>query len=214
MITGGGIKPKNLTLNGYFYGSNRFVDMGKLGKHIYEPKLKKLYFSADKYAIVLGKSLQTSITGGRYNIYDYVARFQSPLGVLWGNTEKTSGTNTGIIDCYIKEITGTVTSGASAITLADNHDNGFTISSTQLDTSDEVHFYFISLVNTSGNIYSTKFNYCYNTTQATELRPVLSTNKTSTLLRLAPGENITTISNNTTNMTNDTYKWHNAFVMT
>jgi len=121
---------QSINLVGHFDGSTKESDYRSLAKHVNENKLKKLYFGTDKFYICLGLSISRTHSGGRTNFIDYVANFESPFGILFGDTQR-SGSNTssedneGNVPTPIEKITGTVSSG-SPVTIKDGDGNGFT----------------------------------------------------------------------------------------
>jgi len=207
ITSGGGITPKKLVLQGHFSGSSKLTSYRSLAKHFSEDyKLKKFYFESDKFALGVGRSCKQTNAGGRTNFIDYVANFESIIGILLGDTEKTSGTNAGDVTTFVTEITGTVTSGASDIVLTDAFGNQVTIPSSALTTGQAIVYKLVQMVDSGSGIYVSE--YAYVTIAGTQTRTVQTTGGFG-LLQLAAAANITTVT--TTNLTNPVKKFRDGW---
>ena len=207
VVGGGGIAPKSIVLQGHFDGSTKDSDYQNLSKHFSQnDKLKKLYFESDKFYLGVGETIKQTRSGGRTNFIDYVANFKTILGILFDDTEVSSGTNGGNIRTFITEITGTVTSGASDITLTDNHGNQLTIPSSVLTTGNAIVLKLVSMIDSGDGVNVSEYNVV--TVAGTQTRVVSVTDGTG-LLVLDAGENVSTIS--TTNLTSAVIKFRNGW---
>jgi len=165
-VSGGGIAPKMIVLTGHFSGSSKNTDYQSLSKHFSEThKLKKLYWDSDKFYLGVGNNLKKTHTGGRTNFIDYVGNFQTIIGVLLSNTQKTYTNggdheeNEGNTTTFIEEIKGDVTSGASDVVISDDLGNEITIPASVLTTGQEVIIKFVEMVDSGDGIYVTEYNY-------------------------------------------------------
>ena len=165
-VSGGGVPPKTIVLTGHFSGADKNTDYRTLSGHFMENyKLKKLYFDSDRFYLGFGKEIKKTHSGGRTNFVDYVATFQTVVGVLFDDTQQThtdggaEKTNSGNVTTFIEQISGTVTSGASDIVITDNLGNQITIPAGSLTTGQAVIVTFISMVDSGDGIYVTEYNY-------------------------------------------------------
>jgi hypothetical protein len=197
IVSAGGILPKSIVLSGAFYGDNKNTDYQSLSKHFSEThKLKKLYWESDKFYLGVGQNIKKTHTGGRTNFVDYVANFQTIIGVLLSNTQTTytnggdHKTNGGNATTFIEEITGDVTDGASPVVIGDGLGNEITIPAASLTTGQEVIVKFVEMVDSGDGVYVSEYNYTtvagtqINTTQTTDgfgLIQLASGGSTSTL---------------------------------
>jgi len=179
-VSGGGIDPLSLILTGHMDGTNKLTDYRSLRKHFQETiKLKKLYFETDKFYLGIGKQIKKTNTGGRTNFIDYVATFQTIIGILFDNTQQTytnggaHKTNDGDVTTFIEEISGTVTSGASDIAVADALGNSLKIPTASLTTGQAVVITFVKMVDSGSGIYVTEYNYC--TVAGTQIKTIQTT---------------------------------------
>jgi hypothetical protein len=207
-ITGEGISPRMFILSGHMSGSDRFTNFRLLSKHIGQTALlKKLYFESDKFAIVLGKQCKQVNDGERTMFVDYVASFQSPVGLLFSDTQHTSGTNAGNASTFVEEMSGIVTSSSVDVTFTDGT-NSFKIAGGALTAGDVVVVSLIKMSSSGNGIYSTEYRYV--TINGTKTKRVQTTGGTG-IITLAPGANITTVS--ITNMTSISKKFRDAWFM-
>lgn len=165
-VSGGGTIPKTIVLTGHFYGTNKLTNYRTLSGHFMEnTKLKKLYFESDKFFLGFGKDIKRTHTGGRTNFIDYVATFETVIGVLLADTQQThtdggaEKTNNGNVTTFIEKISGTVTNGANDITVTDSLGNQITIPAASLTTGQAVVITFIQMVDSGDGIYVTEYNY-------------------------------------------------------
>ena len=180
LVSGGGIAPKQIILTGSLFGTSKNTNYQALSKHFAEnTKLKKLYWDTDKFSLGVGKAIKKTHTGGRTNFIDYVATFETVIGVLLNNTQQTytnggaHKTNAGNATTFIEEISGAVTSGASDITVADSLGNEITIPSASLTTGQEVVITFLKMVDSGSGIYVTEYNY--TTVAGTQIKTTATT---------------------------------------
>ena len=165
-VSGGGTVPKSIVMTGHFNGSSKLTNYRTLSGHFMDnTKLKKLYFETDKFYLGFGKEIKKTHSGGRTNFLDYVATFETVIGVLLDNTQQThtdggaERTNNGNVTTFIEEISGVVTSGASDVTVADSLGNEITIPAASLTTGQTVVITFIQMVDSGDGIYVTEYNY-------------------------------------------------------
>lgn len=187
---GGGINPKSIILTGHLSGSSKLTNYRLLALHFAEnQKLKRLFWETDKFYLGVGRQIKQTNSGGRTNFIDYVANFETIIGILFGNTAKTSGTNGGNTTTFIEKITGTVTSGASDITATDAT-NSWLIPSAVLTTGQAIVVWFVSMVDAGNSIFTSEYNY---TTIAGTQTKSIRTTAGSGILQLAPTINVSTI---------------------
>jgi len=126
------MSPTQYNLSGHTDGSSKNDDFRSISRHFNESKLKKLYFSSDKFAIIIPGGAKRTFRGGRTNFIDYAASGESPFSILFdehGGTPKSGGSsssaeNEGNTTTPILEITGTPTN-TSEVTVSDGDGNGF-----------------------------------------------------------------------------------------
>ena len=207
IVSGGGIDPRNIILSGHFSGVDKFDDWRDMSKHFMETtKIKKLYFESDKFHLGIGKQAKRTHTGGRTNFIDYVATYEGFVPLLFSDTEKTSGTNDGNARTFVMEITGTVTSGASDVVIADNVGNEITIPASVLTTSDSFSYELVKMVDSGSGIFVTEYGYVE--LNGTQTRSVQSTEGFG-LLQLDPAENVSVIT--TSNLSGVTIKFRDGY---
>ncbi len=166
VVSGGGIDPLNLILTGHMDGSNKLTDYRSLRRHWQENSvLKKLYFETDKFYLGVGIQIKKTNTGGRTNFIDYVGTFQSVIGILLDNTQQTftngggNLTNGGDVKTFIEEISGTVTSGSSPVTISDALGNSISIPAASLTTGNAFVLTFVSMVDSGSGIFVSEYNF-------------------------------------------------------
>jgi len=207
LVSGGGIAPKSIILTGHFSGASRLSNYRSLAKHFQEnQKLKKLYFETDKFLLGIGRQCKKTHVGGRTNFVDYVASFDTIIGILLGNTQRTSGTNEGDVTTFIEEVSGTVTSGASDITVTDALGNSWKLPASALTTGQAIVVKFVSMVDSGSGIYVSEYNYA---TIAGSQTKTIQTTGGFGLIQLAAAANITTIT--TTNLTSPVIKFRDGW---
>lgn len=179
-VSGGGIAPKSIVMTGHFFGSSKNTNYRTLSGHFIEnTKLKKLYFESDKFYLGVGKEIKKTHSGGRTNFVDYVATFETVVGVLFANTLQTHTdggaeiTNSGNVTTFVEEIKGNVTSGAANIVISDGLGNQITIPAASLTTGQEVIIKFVKMVDSGDGIYVSEYNY--TTVAGTQIKTVQTT---------------------------------------
>ena len=179
-VSGGGVAPKTIVLTGHLFGTNKNTNYRTLSGHFMENiKLKKLYFDSDRFYLGVGKEIKKTHAGGRTNFLDYVATFETVIGVLLSDTQQThtdggaEKTNDGNVTTFIEEISGTVTSGASNIVISDGLGNQITIPAASLTTGQAVVLTFVKMVDSGDGIYVTEYNY--TTVAGTQIKTVQTT---------------------------------------
>ena len=208
VVSGGGVTPKKIILTGHFSGTTKFTDWRSMSRQFMETtKIKKLYFESDKFHIGIGKQAKRTHTGGRTNFIDYVTTFESFIPVLFGSTERTSGTNEGNITTFVNEITGTITSGSSDVVIADALGNEITIAAALLTTDHTFTYKLVEMVNSGSGIYVTE--YAYVELNGTQTKGVQSTGGFG-ILQLPAGANITGVT--TSNLSSVTKKFRDGYV--
>ena len=181
-VSGGGVAPKAIVMTGHFFGSSKFTNYTTLSGHFMENfKLKKLYFASDRFYLGVGKEIKKTLSGGRTNFLDYVATFETIVGVLFDDTQKThtdgggEETNSGNVTTFIEEISGVVTSGASDVVITDTIGiNEITIPAGSLTTGQTVVVTFVKMVDSGDGVYVSEFNY--TTVAGSQIKTVKTTN--------------------------------------
>lgn len=193
--SGGGVTPATLVLTGHFSGTDRWTNYRLLGKHFGENyKLKKLYFESDKFYLGLGQSLKKTHVSERTNFIDYVFSFDCIIGILFGNTQKTSGTNDGNTITYVEEITFTVTDGAVDVVLEDAVSSKLTIDNSALSTGMSIKYELVSMVDSGGGVYISEYGKIYKDVAGEWVRITnVTTDNGFGLLQVGIGANITTV---------------------
>jgi len=192
LVSGGGIAPKSILLTGHLSGTSKRTNWQALSKHFMQTTLlKKLYYESDKFHLGIGKQIKRTEVGGRTNFIDYVATFEAIIGILFGNTAKTSGTNGGNATTFVTNITGTITSGASDLVISDNLGNEITIAAAKLTTGHAFTYALVQMVDSGSGISVSEYAYCeLNSTQTKNVQ----TTDGFGLLQIAAGANVSTIS--------------------
>ncbi len=213
-VSGGGVPPKKVILTGSFFGSSKNTNYRTLSGHFMETtKLKKLYFDSDRFYLGVGRDIKKTHTGGRTNFVDYVATFETVVGVLFADTLQTHTdggaevTNSGNVNTFIEEIAGTVTSGASDITITDGLGNQLKIPSGSLTTGQAVVITFVKMVDSGDGVYVSEYNY---TTVAGSQVKTTQTGTGLGILQIAPSATTATITVTNLNATY-TIKLRNAY---
>jgi len=212
-VSGGGVPPKTIVLTGHFYGTDKNTDYRTLSGHFMENyKLKKLYFDSDRFYLGFGKLIKKTHSGGRTNFVDYVATFETVVGVLFGETQKTSGTNAGNVTTFVEEITGRH-DGAGDVVISDALGNQITIPEAAFSGKTYFKLKFVKMVDSGDGIYVTEYNYFEVCATAdgtyTQVKTVQTTDGFG-MIQLAADANITTVT--VTNTTGTlTKKFRNAY---
>jgi len=189
-VSGGGISPKNIILTGSFFGTSKNTNYTTLSGHFIETiKLKKLYFDSDKFYLGIGKNIKKTHASGRTNFLDYVASFETIVGVLFSDTLQTHTdggaevTNGGNVNTFVEQISGDVTDGSADVTISDSLGNQVVIPAASLTTGQAVVLNFVEMVNSGDGVYVTEYNY--TTVAGTQIK----TTQTGTglgILQIAP----------------------------
>ncbi len=197
LVSGGGIAPKNIILNGAFNGASKDSNYQDLSKHFTQTTLlKKLYFESNKFYLGVGSDIKQIQSGGRTNFVDYVANFRTIIGILLDDTEDTTGTNDGNARTFVTKVTGTVTNGSNPITISDNHGNQLTIPASSISTGNAIVFEFVKMVDSGDGVFISEYNY--TTVAGTQINTVQVSDGFGILV-IDPGENVSTIT--TANLT-------------
>lgn len=206
-VMGRGINPKKIVMNGHFTKSDKRENYNKLASHLRDKRLKKLYFADDRFYIGIGSDIKQTNTGSRQNFIDYVASFNSIVGIVQGNTQRrgvydvgtstwsNTDTNQGNTTNFVEYVNITLGSGGSSgdtVTISDNQGNGITIT---LDSYNEDDILTLSMITTrdiGNNIVATKiFDADLKGNAQTTER---AAGKKSKFLEIVPEENIDTFS--------------------
>ena len=197
-VSGGGISPKMVVLTGHFQGTSKNTNYLLLAKHFSESqKLKKLNWESGKFYLGVGNNIKKTHSGGRTNFIDYVANFQTIIGILFDGTQQTytnggaHKTNSGNVTTFIEEIAGDVTSGASDVVISDGLGNEITIPAASLTTGQAIIIKFVEMVDSGDGVYVTEYNY--TTIAGTQTNSVQTTDGLG-LLQLAAGLTTSTLS--------------------
>jgi hypothetical protein len=189
-VSGGGVEPKNIILSGEFHGTNKNTDYRTLSGHFMENyKLKKLYFESDKFYLGVGKQIKKTHSGGRTNFVDYVATFESLIGILLSNTQKTHTdggaevTNEGNVTTFIEEIAGTY-DGTGDVVISDALGNQITIPAGAFSGSQAYVVTFVAMVDSGDGVYVSEYNY--TTIAGTQTKKVKTTDGFG-IIQLAAG---------------------------
>jgi len=196
IVSGGGISPKTIVLTGHFHGSSKNTNFQALTKHFQQSKqLKKLYFETDKFNLGVGKQIKKTQSGGRTNFIDYVAAFQTVIGIMLDNTEQTfthggdTKTNSGNVDTYVTEFEGDVKNGDDDVTLTDALGNSYKIPNAVLTTGDTIKVQFIVMADSGSGVYVSIYNYM--TINDVESKRIQTTGGTG-ILKIASGSTVAT----------------------
>jgi hypothetical protein len=160
VVSGGGISPRLIPMAGYFEGTDKMTNYRSLSVHFRQTKkLKKLYWETDKFYLGIGKDISQANVGGRTNFIDYTCNFQCVLGPLWGETQRTSGTNAGNAPTYIEDIRGTVTDGGSDVVISDAHGSSITIDDAAIATGQTFLYRFVHFVSSGSEVVVLHYNW-------------------------------------------------------
>lgn len=213
-VSGGGIAPKMLILTGHFHGTSKNASYLSLSKHFSETqKLKKLYWESDKFYLGVGNNIKKTHQGGRTNFIDYVANFQTIIGVLFDASQKTytngggHQTNSGNTTTFVEEISGIVSSGASDVVVSDGLGNEITIPASVLTTGNALIIKFVEMVDSGDGIFVTEYNY--TTVAGTQTKSVQTTDGLG-MLQIEAGLTTSTLSVSNLNA-GWTAKFRNAY---
>lgn len=160
-----GIKSRrNIVINGFFDDSgtgDKESNIKDLMKHCNDNNLKKLYFSDDRFYIVIPTGAKVTHSGGRTMFRDYVANFVSPFGILFSNNQKDGAyndadKNEGNVFTPIEKITTTSVTSGSTYTYKDKDGNGFEI---KANASGTLNIYLIKFEDIGSDAYFTEYLY-------------------------------------------------------
>ena len=207
LVSGGGIAPKSIILTGHFSGASKLTHWRDCSKHFCQTtQLKKLYFETDKFHLGIGKQIKRTQAGGRTNFIDYVATFEAIIGVLFGTTEKTTGTNEGNATTFVTSIAGTITDEVDDLVISDDLGNEITIAAAKLTTGHAFSYALVKMVDSGSGILVSEYAYC-------ELNSAQTKNVQTTdgfgVLQIAAAANVSTIT--TTNITNAVVKFRDGY---
>lgn len=205
--SGGGVAPKSIVLTGHFSGTTKNTSYRTLSGHFIDNyKLKKLYFETDKFYLGVGKEIKKTHTGGRTNFLDYVATFQTVIGILFGNTLRTSGTNEGNVTTFVEEITGQH-DGAGNVVISDAIGNQITIPEAAFAGKTYFKYKLVKMIDSGDGVYVSEYAYFEVCATAdgtyTQVKTVRTTDGFG-IIQLAADANITTVT--VTNTTGDLVK--------
>jgi len=187
------IKSKRIiNITGHFSGATKDTNYRALAKHMADNKLKKLYFSTDKFYIVVPRTVKKTQSGGRTNFVDYVAGFISPFGILFSDTQKSglydsAEENEGNIFTPIEKITGSVTNGV-AVEISDDDGNGLAFTPTATGT---LTIYLVKMDDIGSDNYFTEYFYAV-VGGTKQILSVANTNK-SMILGLDASQSLATL---------------------
>ena len=191
-VSGGGVTTKTIVLTGHFSGTDKNTDYRTLSGHFMENiKLKKLYFDSDRFYLGFGKQIKKTHSGGRTNFLDYVATFETVVGVLFADTLQTHTdggaeiTNSGNVTTFIEEISG-VYDGSGDVVITDDLGNQMTIPAASCGSEDDaIIIKFVSMVDSGKGIYETKYNY--TTVAGSQIKTVQTTDGHGIIQLVASG---------------------------
>jgi len=226
-ITKGSLKPKALSIQGYFTGASKETNWRSLLEKCASPKLKKFYFDSDRFYIVLSTQFKKTHSGGRTNFIDYVGSFVTPIPFIFSNTQKIdtyngswatgTATNAGTHKTFVEEIEITFSGSGSSKTFSvqDYYNGGITISGLTYDINDKLNIKLLTMVdsngyNTTEYWYATFYDASAGTT--TQVQRATSTGKTELDIVLKPTDAINTLSftGNTLINYSAVFKWRDS----
>lgn len=183
---------RSIIMTGHFSGASKATHYQDLSKHVNDYKLKKLYFSSDKFYIVIPQQVKKTNSGGRTNFIDYVASFISPFGILFSDAQKNGGKtsaedNEGNVQTLIEKIITTSVTSGNTYTYKDKAGNGFKF---KANASGTATIYLIYQVDYGNDSYMTEFFHCL--IGSTKQVLTLATEGQSMVLRLDAGETLNT----------------------
>lgn len=189
-VSGGGIAPKSIVFTGHMDGANRLADYRNLARHFQETnKLKKLFFESDKFNLGIGKQTKKTHSGGRTQFVDYVATFQTIIGILFDNTQQTGGTNDGDVTTFVEQITADY-DGTGDVVASDGLGNSWTLPASVFSGTESIVMKFVSMIDTGSGVSVSKFRFV--TIAGTQTNLVQTTTGDG-MLRLAAAANISTV---------------------
>ena len=153
---------RSIIMTGHFSGASKSTHYQALSKHVSDYQLKKLYFSTDKFYIVIPQQVKKTNTGGRTNFIDYVASFTSPFGILFSDAQKSGGKtsaedNEGNVFTLIEKIVTTSVTSGNTYEYKDKAGNGFKFTANATGTAT---IYLIYQVDYGNDTYMTEYIHC------------------------------------------------------
>lgn len=193
IVTGGGNNPKKIVLTGHFSGDDKETNYKALSKFQFSKELQRLYFADDRYYLGFLTNCKKTYGGGRTNFIDYVATFETISSVIFGDTQRTSGTNAGNITTFVEEITGQH-DGAGDIVISDGT-NEITIDENDLSGNPYFRYSFVKMISsgTAGQISISKFGVVEVDDNGSFTSPTYITSQVTGLIQLEAGANITSV---------------------
>ena len=209
LVSGGGIAPKSIIMTGHFSGASKRTHWNDCSKHFMQTtQLKKLYYESDKFHLGIGKQIKRTEAGGRTNFIDYVATFEAIVGVLFGDTARTSGTNEGNSTTFVIGITGTY-DGSGDVVIKDALGNEITIAAAIMSGVTTFEYKLVEMVNSGSGIYLSE--YAYVELDGTQTKSVQTTDGFG-ILQIAAAANVTTIDTSGSNLTSITVTFRDGYV--
>jgi len=209
LVSGGGIAPKSIIMTGHFSGASKRTHWNDCSKHFMQTtQLKKLYYESDKFHLGIGKQIKRTEAGGRTNFIDYVATFEAIVGVLFGDTARTSGTNEGNSTTFVIGITGTY-DGSGDVVIKDALGNEITIAAAIMSGVTTFEYKLVEMVNSGSGIYVSE--YAYVELDGTQTKSVQTTDGFG-ILQIAAAANVTTIDTSGSNLTSITVTFRDGYV--
>jgi hypothetical protein len=92
IVTGGGVKTRELVLNGTFFGSDKLSDYNDLSEFIISKDLCRFYLTSTSFYYVIGSGIRQSLSNEKINFIDYVATFLTASPFVY-STARTVSTN-------------------------------------------------------------------------------------------------------------------------
>ena len=97
ITTGGGIKPREIVLNGTFHGSSKLTSYNGLSEFIISTDVCRFWLNSTSFYFVLGSGIRQSLSNEKINFVDYVATLLSVSPFVYStarSANKTSGGST------------------------------------------------------------------------------------------------------------------------
>lgn len=153
---------RSIVISGHFSDTDKTTNYQALSKHVNSNKLKKLYFSTDKFYIVVPQQVKKTNAGGRTNFIDYVASFKSPFGILFSDAQKngvytSAEDNEGNVTTLIEKIITTGVTATTTYTYLDKNSNGFKFKATATGTAT---IYLIYQYELGSDVLMSETYYC------------------------------------------------------
>ena len=129
VMSGGGVKTREVVLSGNFRGSSKETDFNSLTGHIHDNDLKRLWLNSESFYYVKGLNIRPSWSGEKVNFIDYACVFGCVSPYLM-KTKRNDNFN--ISNSAAKASNNLVNNGnASAYPIISikNNDGGSTVSS-------------------------------------------------------------------------------------